>query len=110
VREVKRLLKRKLSPTAKMALGIREIAEHLEGRASLDEALERLKINTRRYAKRQQSWFRHEKGIETVPVAPHVTPKEIAEEILKRFHGAGGDAGGARLKISAHQSSGKILK
>lgn len=39
-------------------IGYQEIISYLDGECSLKEALERLKMNTRRYAKRQLTWFR----------------------------------------------------
>jgi len=39
-------------------VGYREIIEHLEGKTTLDRAVELIKRNTRRYAKRQFTWFR----------------------------------------------------
>jgi len=57
VEEVKALQNQKLSMTAEMCLGVREIRAHLAGTLSLEEASEALKMNTRRYAKRQLSWF-----------------------------------------------------
>lgn len=48
--------------TASQAIGYKEIVEYLEGKCSLNEAVEKLKLATRRYAKRQLTWFRHEKG------------------------------------------------
>ena len=83
--EVKRLLGKKMSMTAGMALGFREISSYLAGKISLPEALEALKKNTRRYAKRQLSWFRHEKGVEAVPVGPKDTAMAIAREVMRRF-------------------------
>lgn len=88
VKEVERALKKKLSPTASMALGIREIGAYLNGNAgaqraaSLHEAIASLKQHTRNYAKRQLSWFRHEKGVVGVGVAPDEKPKETARKIL----------------------------
>ena len=46
--------------TASQAIGYKEIVEHLEGRMSLAEAVELIKLSSRRYAKRQLTWFRHE--------------------------------------------------
>ncbi len=40
------------------ALGYRQILDHLQGRVSLDEALEQIRIRTRRFAKQQRSWLR----------------------------------------------------
>ena len=39
-------------------VGYKEIFEHFDGKASLDEAIENIKINTRQYAKRQMTWLR----------------------------------------------------
>jgi len=44
-------------------VGYREIFEHLDGLCSLDEAIANIKTNTRRYAKRQLTWFRKDPGI-----------------------------------------------
>ena len=45
------------------AIGYREISEHLGGKSSLSEAVELIKRNTRRYAKRQLTWFRNDPEI-----------------------------------------------
>lgn len=44
--------------TANQAIGYKEILPYLEGKACLEECIERLKMQTRRYAKRQLTWFR----------------------------------------------------
>ena len=80
--EVRRLARRKPGRTASMALGYREMKEVLEKKMELREAVELLKKNTRNYAKRQLSWFRHEKGVESVAVGENETPKETAKKIL----------------------------
>jgi tRNA dimethylallyltransferase len=51
-----------LSPDlpAMKAIGVRELLDHLAGKLSLDEALAGIKTETRRYAKRQATWFRHQ--------------------------------------------------
>ncbi|MFH1791236.1 MAG: tRNA (adenosine(37)-N6)-dimethylallyltransferase MiaA [Candidatus Omnitrophota bacterium] len=63
VDEVKGLLKRDLSVTARAALGIKEVGGYLEGLYDPGEAKEILKKNTRRYAKGQMTWFRADKRI-----------------------------------------------
>jgi len=45
-------------------LGYKEMIRYLEGRCTLDESIEVLKRDTRRYAKRQLTWFRRDKRIE----------------------------------------------
>lgn len=49
-------------------LGYKEIVGHLQGHYSLDEAIYLLKRDTRHFAKRQLSWFRHMKDISWVDV------------------------------------------
>lgn len=49
-------------------VGYREMADHLEGAISLDEAIERTRVATRQYARRQRTWFRHQLGPGTVRV------------------------------------------
>ena len=49
-----------MSRTARQALGYAELIEHLEGGLALDEALEAAVRRTRRFARRQRSWFRRD--------------------------------------------------
>ncbi len=49
--------------TAKQAIGYKELKPYLDGACTLEEALARLKMETRRYAKRQLTWFRRNKAI-----------------------------------------------
>jgi len=65
VDEVARLLARPegLSRTARQALGYREVIEHLEGRCTLEEAIELTIVRTRRFAVRQERWFRRDPRI-----------------------------------------------
>ena len=44
-------------------IGYKDILSYLDGEISLDEAINQLKINTRRYAKRQLTWFRRNKEL-----------------------------------------------
>ena len=44
-------------------LGYKEILDYIEGRSSLDQAIEILKRDTRHYAKRQLTWFKREKEV-----------------------------------------------
>ena len=43
--------------TAAQAIGYKELLSHIAGNEALNEAVERLKTATRRYAKRQMTWF-----------------------------------------------------
>lgn len=59
--EVRALVARDLSPDlpAMKAVGVRELADHVAGRATLAEALAAAQRETRRYVKRQTTWLRH---------------------------------------------------
>lgn len=61
--EVKNLVSFK-SLNALQTVGYAELFEHLEGRSTLAEAVERIKINTRQYAKRQMTWFKKDGDIQ----------------------------------------------
>lgn len=84
VAEVKALLKMKLSRTAYYAIGIREFRAYFEGRCSLLEAKELMKRNSRRYAKRQLTWFRKDSRIRWITLREKETPCETASRIWKR--------------------------
>ena len=62
IEEVAALHARRLDPSlpAMKAVGVREIIEYLEGRLSREAALGRAQQETRRYAKRQLTWFRNQ--------------------------------------------------
>ena len=49
--------------TAGQAIGYKELLGYLTGESSLEEAVELVKRRTRRYAKRQLSWFRHDRRV-----------------------------------------------
>jgi len=84
VAEVKGLLDRGYSrelPSMK-GLGYKEIAAYLAGEVSYEEAVALLKRNTRRYAKRQFTWFKADPRIYWIHVGEKADPGAIAEEIL----------------------------
>lgn len=59
VDEVKNVIRKYNSyPTAMQALGYKEVVEYLENKLTYDEMVEKIKQETRRYAKRQITWFK----------------------------------------------------
>lgn len=60
--EIKELMPFK-TLNALQTVGCKEIFEHLDGKISMQEALEKIKISTRQYAKRQMTWFKKDKNI-----------------------------------------------
>ena len=64
VDEVKEVVdKYKKFPTAMQGLGYKEVVEYLEGKITYDEMVEKIKLETRHFAKRQLTWFRKNKDI-----------------------------------------------
>jgi tRNA dimethylallyltransferase len=82
VEEVRRVLGMKPSPSAMQAIGYKEIAGHLAGEYPLEEAVRLIKRNTKRYAKRQFTWFRKEPGINWVDITGVAGAGEIAAKIM----------------------------
>jgi tRNA dimethylallyltransferase len=63
---------------ALQTVGYREIFEHLDGKCSLEEAVEHIKNNTRHYAKRQMTWFKKDTEIQWFSPAPASLPQVTA--------------------------------
>jgi tRNA dimethylallyltransferase len=68
--------------TSMKALGYKELMAHLDGETSLDEAVELIKRNTRRYAKRQITWFKGEEGVRWLEYGSREELPELAERIV----------------------------
>lgn len=62
-------------------LGYKEILEYLDGECSLEEAVYRIKRDTRHFAKRQLTWFRRERDVDWIEKQGRTT-EEILSEIL----------------------------
>ncbi|MFH1395176.1 MAG: tRNA (adenosine(37)-N6)-dimethylallyltransferase MiaA [Candidatus Omnitrophota bacterium] len=82
VAEIEKLRTRKLSLTAARALGIKEVSAYLDGEISFEKAEEELKKNTRRYAKRQLTWFRSDNRIEWIDADRDAAL--VADEIVNK--------------------------
>jgi len=81
VEEVETLLSEPegLSSQAAQAVGYAEIIDYLQGEMSLDEAIEKIKINTRRLAKRQRTWFRSFDGVKWIDLDEDSTAERTAQ-------------------------------
>ena len=64
-------------------VGYKEIISYLEGEISLERAVDLIKRNTRRYAKRQMTWFRKMEGMQWIDVSSFDDLNNISEEIIK---------------------------
>lgn len=70
-----------LSRTARQALGYKEILDHLSGRFSLAEAVEKIKTRTRQFAKRQHTWFRNLEECRPLAITGTESPETLAERL-----------------------------
>ncbi len=67
---------------ALQTVGYRELFDHLEGKTSLEEAVRLIKRNTRRYAKRQLTYFRNQADFQPLPA---LQPQTILQTIQARL-------------------------
>ncbi|MCD9021019.1 tRNA (adenosine(37)-N6)-dimethylallyltransferase MiaA [Cohnella silvisoli] len=83
VEEVSSLLKQGVPRDAvsMRGLGYKEIAAYLAGETDYDSAVEVLKRDTRHFAKRQLSWFRHMKALEWVDIGGETKNSELFAKI-----------------------------
>lgn len=77
--EVKTLIDRGYSPelNSMQGIGYKELIAYFNGKSTLDEAVDAIKQNSRRYAKRQLTWFRRNENIHWL------SPDNALEEALK---------------------------
>lgn len=87
--EVKSLLARGVSPDAQAMKGIgyKELVAYLDGRCTLDEAVDEIKKGTRHFAKRQFTWYRKMPYIDWYEVTTKEDLVRIEEEIVKKLTG-----------------------
>ena len=85
VDEVKKLLAedKPLSKQAACAIGYAEIIEYLNGKTTLDEAVELIKQNSRRLAKHQRTWFKTFKNVNWVDITEDETLEQILDEVKR---------------------------
>lgn len=67
--------------TARQAIGHKELQPYIDGNITLDEAVEGLKRETRRYAKRQLTWFRRNENINWI-YADEMSRDELVEKAV----------------------------
>lgn len=76
-----------LGRTARQAIGYKELYPYFNGEKSLEECIENLKMQTRRYAKRQLTWFRRDPKINFLYIDDYPSGEELlnaATDIIER--------------------------
>src|SRR5205085_4148136 len=76
----------RLSPTARQALGYKELLDHLDGGASLSDAIDVAVRRTRSFARRQRVWFRRDPRITWLPACGNSS--ELVQACLARWQPA----------------------
>ncbi|MBS4008826.1 MAG: tRNA (adenosine(37)-N6)-dimethylallyltransferase MiaA [Clostridium sp.] len=89
VEEVRGLLADGASPDAKsmQSLGYKQLVAYLSGRLSLPAAVAEIKRDTRRFAKRQLTWFRREEELIWLDLSKYSSNVELVANISKRVAG-----------------------
>jgi tRNA dimethylallyltransferase len=92
IEEVRRVLAEGVPPDAPglLAVGCREIVAHLEGRLTARATEEAIVRSTRRYAKRQDTWFRHQLRGPLVRLDAAEAPAALAQALLAGYRAAAG--------------------
>ena len=84
IQEVKQILEKYSTfPTAMQGLGYKEVVDYLNGIYTREEMVEKIKMETRRYAKRQLTWFRKNK--QTIWLNAEDTTQKNINIILKEL-------------------------
>lgn len=87
VDEISRLNGCAWSLTARKIIGVAEIQSFLNGDCDLQQAKEQIKLNTRRLAKRQLTWFRRDDRLQWIMLQPDDTPETVTETIMELWCG-----------------------
>ena len=74
-----------LGITAAKAIGLREMQAHLRGELTLEAAVESMQQSTRRYAKRQTTWFRRESWLQTICLDSQSTADSALTHLFDLF-------------------------
>ena len=89
VGEAKDLYERYAEANALKAIGYKEIITYLKGVYDLKEAVRLIKRNTRRFAKRQITWFKKDERIKWYDVSGYTCIDTVANDIIRYIKGKG---------------------
>ncbi len=91
IEEVERLLGQGFdsAPTARQAIGYAEAVDCVKGRCSMDEAIEKTIVRTRRLVKRQNTWFRHQANVHWLHGDVSMSIARIADKVLEYWDATG---------------------
>jgi tRNA dimethylallyltransferase len=92
IEEVASVLAEGHAPTAPGldGVGIREAVDYLHGRRPRESVAEAIAVSTRQYAKRQQTWFRHQLGGAVLTLDATRPPDRVAADIVESWQKGSG--------------------
>ncbi len=70
---------------ASQGIGYKELYPYFNGKMTLEEAIEQIKLNSRRYAKRQLTWFRNRLKAQWFDLLEHPDQLEEIEQVIKNW-------------------------
>ena len=82
-KEAEEFINSKAGSTAKQAIGYKELTPYFMGEKSLEECIENLKMQTRRYAKRQLTWFRRDPRMNYLYIDDYKNNDELLNEAIR---------------------------
>ncbi len=83
--EARTVLQKKGLKTAAQAIGYKELKRYFDGEESLAEAAEKIRQESRRYAKRQLTWFRKNTSVSWLYVDDYQNMEELAENAAEKL-------------------------
>ena len=81
--EAKQFFDLPLGSTARQAIGYKELDPYFKGEKNLDDCIENLKMQTRRYAKRQLTWFRRDERINFIYIDDYSNGQELLDAVCE---------------------------
>jgi tRNA dimethylallyltransferase len=85
IEEVRKLREKGMTLVAQQSLGYKEVVDYLAGKFNLDETKEILKRNTRRFAKRQLSWFHADKRIHWINLDENTDLDDLSNRLANQI-------------------------
>ncbi len=87
IEEAEKMLNSDLSPTASKAIGYQQFKPYFDGESDLESCINRLKTETRHYAKRQLTWFRRNESIVWINIDEYISAEEQFDMINNTIRG-----------------------
>ena len=78
------------APTALQGIGYAEAISYIKGLCTLEEAKDRTVVRTRRLAKRQMTWFRHQADVRWIEIDDGLSVEDVAALVLEKWRKHGG--------------------